>query len=307
MPNAIPMLEGTPGSGGYLTPTEYVQNEFQRGLDRQSAVASLARIRRVSGKQVQFSEYVGRPTAGFVAEGADKPATGAEYAPVLVDIKKIAATVMYTEELLEDAQDDPTVLINQDVRAAFADLIDSHALGRNSAGAVTSQFNTSLAATTTTVEYGQAAQDGLATAVSSAIGTIAGNGYTANGVVLAADAGIALRAARDTTGRPLYTDGFQSEPSSLYGLPVRTTTNLQSVSGTAAAGRIIGFVGDFSGALLAVRSDIRVKFSDQATIDVGGVQHRLWQQNKVASLWEARVGFTVHDLNRRFVAITNAA
>lgn len=283
-----------------------MQNAFQRGIDRQSAVASLAQVRQVGAKTVQFTEYVGRPTASFVAEGADKPATGAEYAPVTVDIKKIASTVIYTEELLEDAQDDPTVLINQDVRAAFADLIDSHALGRNNAGAVASQFNSSLAATTQTVELG-AGQDALAVAVSSAMETIEANGYSPTGAVLARDGGAALRNARDTTGRPLYMDGFQAAPGVLFGIPIRYTTNLQTVLGTPAVGRIVGLVGDFSGALLAVRNDIRVKFSDQATVNVAGTDHRLWQQNKVAALWEARVGFVAHDLNRRFVAITNAA
>lgn len=309
MANAIPLLEGTDASGGFLVPDTFVQNMFQRGLDRQSAVASLAQVRRVTGKREKYTEYVGRPTAAFVAEGADKPATGAEYAQVTVDIKKIAAIVMYTEELIEDAQDDPTVLINQDVRAAFADLIDSHALGRTAAGTIVSQFNAELSETTQTVELGTAG-DALAVAVSAAMGTIEGQGYTPNGLILANDGRTHLRNARgpgDNAASPLYTPGFNREPDSLYGLNIEYTTNLQTFAGTATTGRVVGIVGDFSHALLAVRNDIRVKFSDQATVDVGGTAHRLWQQNKVASLWEARVGFTVHDLNRAFVAIINAA
>jgi hypothetical protein len=91
----------------------------------------------------------------------------------------------------------------------------------------------------------------------------------------------------------------------LYNLPIGYTTNLQTIAGAAAAGRVVGIVGDFSQALLAIRTDMRIKFSDQATVDVGGTQHRLWQQNKVASLWETRLGFVAHDLNRAFAAITN--
>ncbi|HVF79290.1 MAG TPA: phage major capsid protein [Solirubrobacteraceae bacterium] len=309
MPNAIPLLEGTPASGGYLVPTEYVQNAFQRGIDRQSAVASLSQVRRVSGKQVQFTEYVGRPVAAFVAEGAAKPATGAEYAPVTVDIKKIAATVMYTEELIEDAQDDPTLLVNQDVRASIADLIDAHALGMTSAGALVSQFNTELVTTTQTVEYVAADADGLADAVSAAMEMIEANGYMPNGAILARDGRAVLRNARDADGRPLYGmggGGFTTPTQEIWGVPIRYSTNLQTFAGAAAVGRVVGVVGDFSGAMLAVRNDIRVKFSDQATIDVAGTKHDLWQQNKVASLWECRVGFVAHDLNRRFVAILNA-
>ncbi len=309
MANAIPLLEGTNASGGYYVPTEYVQDQFARGIDRRSAVAQLARVRQVGGKQVQFTEYVGRPTAAFTAEGADKPATGAEYAAVTVNVKKIAAIVMYTEELLEDAVGDPTILVSADVRAAFADLIDSHALGRTSAGTLVSQFDSELTETTTTVEYVQASQDGLALAVSSAINTIQANGYTPTGAIWAPDAAMTFRNARDANGLPLF-GGFESDPTrlpSLYGIQHMVSTNLQSVAGAAAAGRVIGVVGDFSHALLAVRKDITVKFSDQATVDVAGTNHRLWQQNKVAALWEARVGFVAHDLNRAFVAIINAA
>lgn len=310
MANAIPLLEGTNASGGFWVPTEYVQNAFSRGIDRQSAVASLANQRQVSGKQVQFTEYVGRPTAGFVAEGAAKPVTGAEYAAVTVDIKKIATTVIYTEELIEDAQGDPTLLINQDVRAAFADLIDSHALGWSSAGAIVGQFNSELAETTQSVEYAQADADALAGAISSAMATIEGNGYQATGAILANDGRAVMRNARDADGRPLYGPGgggFTQPADSIWGIPVRYTTNLQTFAGAAAAGRVVGLVGDFTGALMAIRNDIRVKFSDQATIDVAGTLHNLWQQNKVASLWEARVGFVCHDLNRRFVKLVNAA
>jgi HK97 family phage major capsid protein len=308
MANAIPLLEGTDASGGYLVPDEFVQGAFQRGLDRQSAVASLAKVRRVNGKRAQLVEYVGRPTAAFVAEGAAKAATGAEYAQVTLDIKKIASIVMYTEELIEDAQDDPTVLINNDVRAAFADLIDSHALGRNAAGTIVSQFNSELSETTQTVELGTGG-DALAVAVSSAMATIEANGYTANGAILANDGRKHLRDARTTADAAvaLYSDGYTQPSDSLYGLPLRYTTNLQTFAGSATTGRVVGVVGDFSHALFGIRNEIRVKFSDQATVDVSGTKHDLWQQNKVAALWEARVGFVAHDLNRSFVAIINAA
>jgi hypothetical protein len=73
--------------------------------------------------------YAGRPTAAFVAEGAAKGVTGAEFTQLAVDVKKMATIVLYTEEVLEDAQYDPQVLVNADVGAAFTDLIDAHILG----------------------------------------------------------------------------------------------------------------------------------------------------------------------------------
>jgi hypothetical protein len=118
MANAIPLLEGTDASGGYLVPDNFNGTVFQRGLNRRSAVLGMPglRIRRANGKREKFTEYVGRPAVATVAEGAAKPATGAEYASVTLDIVKAACIVMYTQELIEDAQEDPTVLINDDVR-----------------------------------------------------------------------------------------------------------------------------------------------------------------------------------------------
>jgi predicted phage gp36 major capsid-like protein len=218
---------------------------------------------------------------------------------------------MYTQELIEDAQDDPTVLINQDVRAAFADYVDSNALGRNAAGTIVSAFNSELSETTQTVEIANTGGDRLAVAVSAAMGLVEGNGYTPTGIILVHDARQHFRDARMTTEttQQVYSaaEGQYIQPvPTLYGLPIGYTTNLQTMAGAAAAGRVLGVVGDFNQALLAIRNDIRIKFSDQATVDVSATLHHLWQQNKVASLWESRLGFVAHDLNRAFAAIINA-
>jgi HK97 family phage major capsid protein len=306
-------LEGTAASGGYLVPDTFNGLLFERGLNRQSAVLGMPglRVRRVGGKREKFTEYVGRPTVATVAEGADKPATGAEYAEVTLDIVKAACIVMYTEELIEDAQDDPTILINQDVRAAFADYIDSNALGRTAAGAITGAFNSELSETTQTVELANTGGDRVAVAVSAAMGLVEANGYTPTGIILVHDARQHFRDARMTTEttQQVYSSAegqFVQPIPTLYNLPIGYTTNLQTIAGTAAAGRVVGVVGDFSQALIAIRNDIRIKFSDQATVNVSGTDHRLWQANKVASLWETRLGFVAHDLNRAFAAIINA-
>ena len=312
MANQMPLLEGTNLSGGFLVPDNFNGLLFERGLNRQSAVVGMPglRVRRVSGKREKFTEYVGRPTVATVAEGGPKVATGAEYAEVTCDIVKAATVVMYTQELIEDAQDDPTILINQDVRAAFADYVDSNALGRNAAGTIVGAFNSELSETTQEVELANTGGDRVALAVSAAMALVEGNGYTPTGIVLAHDARQHFRDARMTTEttQQVYSSAegqFVQPVPSLYNLPIGYTTNLQTIAGTPGAGRVVGIVGDFSQALLAIRNDIRIKFSDQATIDVSTVLHHLWQQNKVASLWETRLGFVAHDLNRAFARIVS--
>jgi hypothetical protein len=195
------------------------------------------------------------------------------------------------------------------VRAAFADYIDSNALGRNAAGTIVGSFNSELSETTQTVELGTSG-DALAVAISSAMALIEANGYTPTGAILASDAKAHLRNARgpgDNAATPLYTGGFSpTTPNELY-VPLRFTTNLQTFAGAAAAGRVVGVVGDFSQAVLAIRKDITFDINASATVDVGGTLHHMWQQNKVGVRWEGRFGFVAHDLNRSFAAIINAA
>ena len=311
MGNAIPLLEGTDASGGFLVPDNINPGlTFDRGILRKSAVLSMPGLRKavVNGKREKYTEYVGRPAVATVAEGADKVATGAELAQVTLDIVKAAGIVMLTEELLEDAGDALLARIDGDIREAFADYIDSNALGRNAAGTIVGSYNSELSETSQTVELGTTG-DALAIAVSSAMALVEGNGYEPSGIILANDGRAHLRNARAAveTTTPVY-GGVGAQPTdSLYGLPLRYTTNLQPFATAPGAGVVVGLVGDFSQALFAVRNDIRRKVTDQATIDVAGTEHRTWQQNKTGVLWEMRSGFVAHDLNRSFAAIINAA
>ncbi len=310
MANAIPLLEGTDASGGFLVPANVVPGiTFERGIQRLSAVAGMPglKIRQVSGKQEKYTDYVGRPVVATVAEGADKPATGAELAQVTLDIVKAAGTVLFTEELIEDASADLLPRIDADIRQAFAEYIDKNAIGRTSAGAIVGSFNSELSETTQTQEL-TATGDAIALAISKAMGKIEANGYNPTGIILAADGKAALRDARtalDTTA-PVYAPGYVQPADTLYGLPIRYTTNLQPFATAAGAGVVKAIVGDFSHAMLGIRNDVRRKVSTEATVNVSGTDHRLWQQNKTGVLWETRVGFVAHDLNKAFCSVIDA-
>lgn len=305
MANAIPMLEGVDASGGFLVSEQY-GSTLQNGIRRESAVMDLSRVDRVVGRRQKYAVYAGRPTAAFVAEGAAKGVTGAELTELTVNIKKIATIVLYTEEILEDAREDPTVLVSADVEAAFQDLIDAHSLGYQAGAAIVGSFDSELTNTTQTTELGAGA-DAFALAVSVALEQIEDDGYKPNGIVAASDVRAHLRDARgsgDNATVPVYTAGFGREPDTLYGLPIRYTSNLDGFP--AAAGKIAAVVGDFNHAVFAMRRDMTVRRSDQASVDVSGTLHHLWQQNKTAFLWEMRLGFAAHDLNKAFSVVTNA-
>src|SRR5215207_9391595 len=155
MANQIPLSTATSGAGGYLLTPE-VQDALLSTVARESAVFQLCRTIRINTKQATWPVYLGRPTAAFVSEAAAKPTTGAEFGTLTATVKKIATNVLYTMEILEDAQQDPRVLVNPDVEAAIADLADYHALGThvgpaNTTATYTSSFDAALLNTTQTV------------------------------------------------------------------------------------------------------------------------------------------------------------
>lgn len=304
MANHTPISGASDGAGGYLIPEEFGQT-LMDGLRRESAVAGLARVDRVGARVKNYSIYSGRPAVDFVEESGEKPATGAEFGEVTVNIKKLAAIVIYTEEILEDAKEDPRRLVNADVIAAFADKIDAHALGYAAGSPISGSFDSELCNTTASAEIGTTG-DAFAAALSNSIEDVESCGYRPNGIVAASDVRAHLRDARNTveTTQPVYTAGFSREPDSLYGLPVSYSSNLDGFG--TGADQVAAVVGDWSHAILAVRKDITIRTSDSATVTVGGTPRNLWQRNETAVLWEMRVGFAVHDLNRAFSKVTNA-
>jgi len=307
MANQIPFAEGTDAAGAVLVPDEYAGTLID-GIRRESAVANLARTERIGSKQRTWSVYSGRPQVDFVDESGEKPVTGAEFSDLTLNVKKLAAIVIYTEELLADAQDDPRLLVTPDVVGAFADKIDAHALGYAAGVAINggSSFDDALTDTTSSTELGTTG-DAFAKSVSAAMASVEGEGYSPNAIIAASDVRAHLRDSRYTveTTVPVYTAGYTQEPDTLYGLPVNYSSNLDAFN--AGAGKIAGVVGDFSHAILGVRQDITVKTSDQATVNIGGTPRNLWQRNEIAVLWEMRVGFAIHDVNGAFCKIANAS
>ena len=193
--------------------------------------------------------------------------------------------------------------MNADLAEAFAYAIDGNALGYTDGAAIVGNFDVELTATTQTFELGAGA-DAFAVAVSAALAAIEGNGYVPNGIVGAMDLKQHMRDQRkagDVIAEPVYTPGYDREPDSIYGLPIGWDNNLDAFP--AAAGKVVAVVGDWRNAIFAMRKDLTMRVSTEAT--VGG--NSMFEQNKTAVLHEMRVGFNVHDLNRAFAVITNAA
>lgn len=321
MANQIPLLEGTNAAGGYLVP-QVLQEALISKINRQAAALSLSNIQRINSNRASWPVYLGRPAVGIVGEGATKGLTGAEFSEITVAMKKVAGIAVYTEELLEDARIDPTVLVNDDIEKAFSDFIDKGLIGTHPGGASTQAYfdgsfanaagasQDVLSNTTQSVEYDASTNpDAFALALSNAMEQVEANGYEPNGIIVAFTGKRLLRDARDTTKRPLYSEGFVKDVNELMGMNLAFSTNLTATAaggvmgGAGSPGKVLAIVGDFSNSKAVIRKDITMRTSTEATLTGG---HNLFEQNKTATLWEMRMGYTVFDLNRAFCKIVNS-
>jgi hypothetical protein len=314
MANQIPLSGLSDAAGGIILPTEQGSILTNGVLQQAGALALAGDVLATSTRKEAFPIWNGTPTASFVGEAGTKPVTGAEFSGGTINIKKVASIVLFTEEQIEDVQNgDLNVLVDSGVRNAISDVVDANALGKDSGTNIVGSFDSELSATSSTVELGSG-QDALRVAISAAMGTLEANGYGNDmGILLPGDARRHLRDARatsgtaaaDATNMPLYSGDGINDP--FYGLPREFSTNLNTLGETAGSNKVVAIVCARPNLHVRIRKDVMVKASSQATVHDGTQLRNLWQENLTGLLYETRLGFWVHDLNRACVAITNAS
>src|SRR5262245_20769076 len=308
MANQIPFSGAIPAAGGYLLPPEQGDILVNGLLVNSGAIALAGDSRATSSRQMQFGIWLGKPTAAFVGEGAVKPATGGEFGQATLNVKKIASVVLFTEEMIEDVQGgDLNVLVDSGVRTAIADIADAHAVGKSGGTNIGSPaFDSALRTTTNTVEY-VAGADGLEKAVSAAMGKLEGNGYgdvINMGVLLGFGFSQIIRDARSSNDTTMRVYGGGRDP--FYGVETFYSTNLNNAADTAAATKIVGFVVYRPNLHVRIRKAVTVATSTEATVNDGGADRKLFQEDLTAIRYETRLGFMIHDINRAVVAIVDA-
>jgi hypothetical protein len=314
MANQIPLSGLSDAAGGILLPESQGSILTNGVLQQAGALALAGDVLSTSTRKEAFPIWNGTPTASFVGEAGTKPVTGAEFGGGTINIKKVASIILFTEEQIEDVQTgDLDILVNSGVRDAISDVVDANAIGKDSGTNIVGNFDTELTGTTSTVELGTG-QDALRTAISAAMGTLEAHGYGNNmGLLLPGDARRHVRDARatagtaaaDVTNQVLYSGDGANDP--FYGLPREFSTNLNTLSETAGANKVVALVVSRPNLHVRIRKDVTVKMSDQATVHDGTQLRNLWQENLKGLLYETRLGFWCHDLNRAVVAITNAS
>jgi HK97 family phage major capsid protein len=317
MANNTPLSGLSDAAGGILLPT--AQGELlTKGVLLESGALSFAGdARTTSSRREAFTIWNGTPTAEVVGEGGTKPVTGAEFGGGTLNIKKIASIVTFTDEQLEDVQNgDMNILVDSGVREAIADVADANAVGKDSGTNIAGAFDSELTATTQTVEWNSAVQDGLQLAISAAMGSLEANGYGKNprnlGILIHPSFARVVRDARLTgvsgggtvAAQSALVQGLYGQAADpFYGLPIFTSTNLNTLAETAGANKVIAVVAHRPNIHVRIRHDVRVKVSTEAS--VGGTS--LYQNDLTGFRYVWRGGMYVHDLDRAVVAITNGS
>ena len=253
-----------------------------------------------SGKAIPV--VTGKLSAGWVAEGAQKPASAGSLGLKTMDPKKLATIAVVSAEVVRANPGNYMNIVRNQVAEAFAIAFDAAALHGTS-----SPFSTNLDTGSSVVEFTgttpafTAVYDDL----NSALSTLVNGGKKLTGWALDSRFEPVLNGAKDTAGRPLFLEATYTEEAG----PIRAGRLMgrQAFIGDGvygATGKVYGYAGDWSQAAWGVVGGISYSVSTEATVTINGALTSLWENNLVAILAEAEYGWLVND-PASFVRLAN--
>ena len=297
---AATLTSGFSGAG-QLTP-EASEAIFDRAA-RLSVVQRLAKQVPLGYAGVSVPVTTGRLAAGWVSEGAAKPASASTMTIKTMTPKKLAVIAVVSAEVVRANPGNYMSVVRENVAEAFASAFDAAALHGTS-----TPFTTWVAQTTKTVEFGTAAAaaGGVYADLNSGLSLLVNDGKELNGFAFDVRAEPILNAAVDTTGRPLFVEAPMIEGSG----PIRSGRLLGREAHIGygvynATGVVLGFGGDWTQAAWGTVGGISYDISTESTVTINGSLVSLFENNLVAIRAEAEYGWLVND-TAAFVEYTNA-
>lgn len=294
---------------GFLT-REQSGYIFERAA-RMSVVMRLANQVPLGPEGKAIPVVTGKVQAGWVAEGAQKPATKAAIALKTMDPHKLAAISVVSAEVVRANPGNYMGLLREQLAEAFGLAFDAAALhDTDQAGtAGAGPFPTWLDQTTNSVEIGSTTQanGGIHGDLNAGLGLLVNTGKRLTGFALDDRIEPMLWGAVDANGRPLYTDLPTDDTSGTIARPGRLLSRPswmgEGIWSTAA--KTLGYGGDWQQAAWGVVGGINYAVSTEATVTINGALVSLWENNLVAIRAEAEYGFLVNDA-ASFVKYVNA-
>jgi HK97 family phage major capsid protein len=284
---------------GFLT-REQAAPIFEKA-SRTSVVQQLVREVPLSINGTSVPVVTGKLSAGWVAEGAKKPASSGSLALKNMDPKKIATVAVVSAEVVRANPGNYMNLIREQVGEAFGRAFDAAALHGTD-----TPFSTYLDQTTKSVEIGTTLQadGGVHGDIVAALSSLVVDGKRLNGFALDETVEPLLLGAVDANGRPIYIDTPLDETTAAV-RPGRLIGRNSFLVEDIKDDLIVGYAGDWSQAAWGVVGGISYKVSTEATVTINGSLVSLFEHNLVAVLAEAEYGWLVND-PESFVQLTIA-
>lgn len=304
---AITAATKTSDFAGFLKP-EMAEDYFKQAA-RQSVVQSLGRKipLGINGQEIPY--VTSKPTAGWVAEGGQKPATKGSLGLKTITPKKLAAIAVVSAEVVRANPGNYVNLFRDEIAEAFAIAFDAAALHGTSTPFGAGNF---IDASTKAVEIGTTTQanGGVYGDLNAGLKLLVDDKKKLNGFAFDDIAEPLLNGAVDLNGRPLFVESPYEGSALQSGRLLRRTAlyapeiGTAVVAGTPNTGGIIGYGGDWSQVAWGTVGGISYDVSTQATVTINGVLTSLWENNLVAIRAEAEYGLLVND-PQAFVKYTN--
>lgn len=274
---------------------EEVATDIVKAVQYESVSMRRFRSVRMGRKQQRMPVLSVLPQASWVnGDTGLKSVTDASWANKYLTAEPIACIIPIPEDVLDDADFDLWAEVKPLAVQAIARKIDSatflNDVSRPSSWPTPIQLGCTAAGHSVTRGTAAVTAGGIATDISNAMGFVEADGFVPSADIAVPDFKARVRNARDADGQRLMDSS--ADANSIFGVPIDFT--LAGLWGSST-GDPEFFTGDFSQAIMGIRTDITAKVLTESTLydDNGDVLFALAQQDMVAVRLVTRVAFQV--------------
>lgn len=281
---------------GFITPEQSAP--IFDDAARMSVVQRLARRVPLGASGVTIPITTSKPSAGWVDEGGQKPATAGGRGLLPMAPKKLAAILVNSAEVVRADPGGYVSSARAELAEAFAVAFDYaalHNLGGDGTG--TGPFTNYIGETSKSVTLGTGTT--IHNDIVDGLSQLVNDGKRLTGFAFDDVAEPMFLNATDGNDRPIYIDTPLDDTTRARG--GRLISRPSWMGEGVAEGGTVGFGGDFSKVAWGVVGGITFDVSDQATVTIDSDLVSLWENNLVAIRAEAEFGLVIADVDA-FVA-----
>lgn len=271
---------------------EEIAPEIFKLLHEQSAVDALSSHKPMKRSTMRLRRQTESVDPATVEELGVKPKSKPAWDHVTITAETIASMTIFTEEELEDTDEDTLAFTKTDTIERMAEVFDDYTLGYDISTPYSYGWSTNVPVANT-IAYDLDEIGDIVEHINQCMGKIEEIGYDPNAMVMHPKMKTVLRGLRDDMNRPLYVESLTNGrlDYTVYGVPT-TFTRRMAGSGSPAVHEIL--MADRSTLVIGDKLALEIKLLDQATVtDEGGDLINLAEQDSVALRFRVRKAFGI--------------